>query len=121
MATLNAIAIKPKEPATRTQIEDTLAALQSFVEGYIEISYPFDDEVIVIGNDEAKLIGMEGTRRINDHIYAGPLLLVGDDLQGGLRSLTEEETAKYLERFKEPEEISEEETQADVGFYVWSF
>jgi hypothetical protein len=46
---------------------------------------------------------------------------VGDDMQGGLRSLTEEETTKYLERFKDPEEISDEETQDDVGFFVWSF
>lgn len=121
MATLNAIKIEPKEPATKIEIEDTLVALQSFVDGYIEITYPFDDGVIVIGNDEAKLIGMEGNRHINGSVYAGQILLVGDDGQGGLRSLTEAETEKYLELFKEPEEISEEEVQADTGFYFWSF
>ena len=121
MAILNGIKLEPKKPAVKVQVEDTLEALQSFVEGYIECSYPFDDGVIVVGNDEAKLIGMEGTCRINGAVYAGPLLLIGDDMEGGFRSLTDEETEKYLELFKEPEEIADEEVQNDIRFYFIPF
>ncbi len=35
------------------------------------------------------------------------------------RSLTDEEIARYLRRFAEPEQISDEEVQADVGFTLF--
>ena len=77
--------------------------------------------MVVYGNDEAKLIGMEGNRRINGHIYAGPIVIVGDDGMGDNADLTEAQVKRYVEMFAEPEDIPDEETQADVGFTFISF
>jgi len=118
---IRAIKIMPGEPAKEVVIEDTLQSLQSEVEGYIEMTYPFDDNAIVVGNEEAKLIGMRGNRRINGSIYAGPLLIVADDGEGGTTDLTEEQVKHYLKKFKEPQAISDEETANDVGFSLFTF
>ena len=118
---VRAIKIEPNRPAYEVEMEDNLEAMQEAVEGWIEITYPFDDPIFIVGNDEAKLIGKKGNRRINGAIYAGNLLIMGDDGCGGTRSLTDGETRRYLERFKDPEEISDEEVQEDIGFIVWSF
>ena len=53
--------------------------LSAAVGGLIELTHPFNDEACVIGNDEAKLIGMDGNRKIGQSIYAGPILIVGDN------------------------------------------
>ena len=71
-----------------------------------------------VGNEEAKLIGMEGNRHIGDAVYAGPLYLVADQ-NGDLRSLTDEQILTYGKMFEEPEDISPEEVEADTGFYIY--
>lgn len=112
------VKIEPNKPAYETFIEDGLKPLQDAVEGYIEITYPFDEDVYLVGNEEAKLIGLKGNRRIGGAIYAGNLLIVGDDGEGGSRDLTDDEVKKFVEMFKEPENIDDDEVQNDVGFTV---
>ena len=73
------VIVEPHKPAYEALVEDSLESLQRAVKGYIEITYPFDDNAMVIGNEEAKLIGMEGNRRVNGSVYAGPLLIAADD------------------------------------------
>lgn len=107
------------EPGMRpyeARIGDSLESLQAAVGGYIECTYPFDDNAFVIGNEEAKLIGMDGNRRINGAVYAGPLLIAGDDGEGGTTDLTDEQIRTYQSRFSEPERITREEVEADTGF-----
>lgn len=95
--------------------------MQEAVGGYIEITYPFEDNAIVISNEESKLIGMDGNRRVNDQIYAGPMLISADDGSGELTDLTDEQVAKYTEIFRHSEEISQEEVENDTGFTFYSF
>ena len=78
---------------------------------------------MVIGNEEAKLIGMEGNRRINGSVYAGPLLIAADDGEGGTTDLTDEQIERYRQMFSMPEDISDDEVQADTGFFIagWSY
>ena len=118
---LRAILVEPNKAAVECTIENTLESLQHVVDGWIEITYPFDDDVMVVGNEEAKLIGLEGNRRINGQIYAGNLLLVADDHEGDFRSLTDDEVAKYLKRFAKPESISSDDVQNDIGFQIFTF
>ena len=71
-------------------------------------------------NEEAKLIGMEGNRYLDDghSIIAGPFFVCGlteDDFRG----LTEEEVQKYMNKYAEPEIISQEEVEADTGFMLY--
>ena len=79
-----------------------------------------DDETCLVGNEEAKLIGMEGNRYLDDghSIIAGPFFVCGlteDDFRG----LTEEEVQKYMNKYAEPENISQEEVEADTGFMLY--
>ena len=53
-------------------------------------------------------------------IIAGPFFVCGETLDD-FRSLTDEETQKYLERFSEPEDISRAEVEADMGFTFYSW
>lgn len=95
--------------------------LRDAVMGTIEITRPFDDDIAIVGNDEAKLINMEGNRRVGTGIYAGPMLIVGDNGSEDFVALSQEQADRYMERFAEPEDISQEETESDVGFLVYGF
>ena len=115
------IVIEPHKASYEAVIPDKLESLQEAVSGYIEITYPFEDNVIVISNEESKLIGMDGNRRVNGQIYAGPMLISADDGSGELTDLTNWQIAKYTEIFRHPEEISREEVENDTGFTFYSF
>lgn len=115
------LVIEPHKAPYEMTIPDGLDPLQQAVKGYIEATYPFDDNAFIIGNEEAKLIGLEGNRRIGDTIYAGTILIVADDGQGGTTDLTDEQIGKYTEMFKTPEDITPEEVQNDVWFKVIGF
>lgn len=114
------LVLMPGERPYRAVIPDKLSELQRSVGGYIEITYPFDDNCLVVGNDEAKLIGMEGNRRINGQIYAGPLLLAGDDYLGGFCDLTPAQIQKYEAQFRKPEQITGEEVEKSIRFEVFA-
>ena len=118
--------ILPHRPPVVTYVKDNLHDLQMAVsdhgeEALIEYTYPFDDDCMVLGNEEAKLNGMKGNRRLYGSIYAGPIYITRDDGVGGLCSLTDEQVQQYSEMFAEPHDISDEETQADVGFTTFGW
>ena len=113
--------IEPHKAPYEAVIPDKLESLQEAVGGYIEITYPFEDNAIVISNEESKLTGMDGNRRVNGQIYAGPMLISADDGSGELTDLTDEQITKYTEMFRNPEEISQEEVENDSGFTFYSF
>ncbi len=68
----------------------------------------------MVGNEKAKLVGLKGNRHINESVYAGTSIIIGDDGQGGFMSLTEEQSEAYSEMFAEPEEISDDEVESDI-------
>ena len=113
--------VEPNRHPFISEIAKSLDAEQKAVGGLIEAVYN-NDETALICNEEAKLIGMKGNRRLdNGHsIIAGPFFVVGltsDDF----RSLTEEEANKYMDRFAQPENISKEEVESDMGFTLMMF
>ena len=117
---LRIVYVEPhKEPVIK-EIEDNLSAYQKEVCGLIEIVYNGDGTLLVC-NDEGKLRGMDGNRRIRNgsSVIAGPFFIIGDDGEN-FRSLTEDEAETYMERFREIEEIGKEETEADMGFTFYS-
>lgn len=117
---LKVVYVEPNKPATEAEILPDLDHLQQAVGGLIECIYN-GDGTIIVGNDEAKLLGMEGNRRLGGgSVIAGPFFVVGDAGED-FRSLTDKETQKYLQRFQEPEKISRQEVEADMGFVFYSF
>ena len=112
--------VEPGRPAYEAEILHKLEVEQKAVGGLIECVYN-DDETAIVCNDEGKLRGMEGNRRLNNGktIIAGPFFVCGlteDDFRG----LTDTEAQTYLERFAQPEDISQEEVEADMGFTIIS-
>lgn len=123
---LKTLMILPNEKPIETRVIDTLDNWQRAVsrlgeDSMMEVTYPFDDSAVVVGNEEAKLIGMEGNRRVGNSIYAGPLYIVNDDGCGNFCDLTDEQIKKYNNMFEEPEDISPEEVENDCGFSVFGF
>ncbi len=116
------LVIEPMKAPYPMLIPDGLAPLQQAVDGYIECTYPFEgDNAFVISNEEAKLQNLPGNRHLNGDIYAGVMLIAGDDGHGGTTDLTDEQIEKYTERFAEPELISDAEVQKNnfirfIGF-----
>ena len=108
---------KPVIRKLRNEYEDISRA----VGGLIEHIYQ-EDGTILVANEESKLLGMDGNRRLNDgkSILAGPFFVVGDDGED-YRSLTEEEIKKYMNRFDEIEEITPEEVAEDMWMIVTTF
>lgn len=110
--------VEPNKPAYETEILHTLEAEQKAVGGgLIQVLYWNDDNTAIVANDESKLNGMPGNRRFGDgtSIIAGPFFVCGlteDDF----RSLTDEEVMKYMNKFAVPDEISQDEVEADMGF-----
>ena len=117
---LKVVYVEPGKPPYEAEILHTLEAQQKAVGGFIEPVY-LEDDITLVGNEESKLIGMPGNRRLDSgSIIAGPFYLVGD-AGDDFRSLTDEETQRMMERFEQPEDISPEEVEADTGFYFISF
>lgn len=113
--------VEPHRAPYVSMIPNTLEAKQKAVgDGLIEVTYNGDDTCL-ISNDESKLIGMDGNRRIWDGngIIAGPFFVCGDAGEE-FRGLTDEEVMRYMDRFAEVEDISTEEVEADMGFTLYT-
>lgn len=117
---LTVVMVEPHKAPYVTKIDDELSALQKAVGGYIEV-VGNGDGTLIICNEEGKLQGLEGNRRIRDgaSVIAGTFFVVGDDGEN-FRSLTESEVVKYMDRFKEIEDISQDEVEADIGIIFYS-
>ncbi|MBO5016001.1 MAG: DUF3846 domain-containing protein [Bacteroidaceae bacterium] len=116
---MRVVYVEPNKPAYVAEVEHTLKGEQRAVKGLIKPVYIENDGTCLICNEEAKLEGMEGNRRFGDgsSIIAGPFFVVGlteDDFRG----LTDKEVMKYMDRFSEPEQISQEEVQGDMGITI---
>lgn len=116
---LRVVMVEPGKPAYETEIDNTLEAEQKAVGGYIEV-VPLGDGKLLICNEDGKLNGMQGNRRIGKDIIAGPFFIVGED-GDEFRSLTDEETKESLKRFAEPEENSQEEVENAMSAGVMFF
>ena len=111
---LRIVYVEPGGPPFVSEVGRDLLSMQKAVLGPIETVYNRDGTVLLC-NDEGKLIGMEGNRHVEDDVIAGPFILVGDNGES-LRSLTDAEVDRYMERFAQPEEISQEEVEESSGF-----
>ena len=105
---MTVLVVEPiKEPHVK-EIDPGLHALQAEIGGNISTSYPFDDPVGLVLNDEGKLIGLDLNRSLRDEhgeiydIVAGTFLVVGLGPESFV-SLPPDMIQKYTEQFKCPE------------------
>ena len=112
---ITALMVEPNKHPIITTIKNDLDSLQKAVsigadyQGLIEI-IGIDDGVCILCNEDGKLIGLEGNRRVGTDIIAGVFYVVGEDGYGNLTSLSEDELQTYQTRFREPEHY----TQSDI-------
>lgn len=113
--------VEPSKAPYEAEIGNDLRSMQRAVgNGLIEPIF-MDDGCVLVGNEEGKLRGMQGNRHLDGGgIIAGPFFICGDAGED-FRSLTDEEVNKYMEKYAEPENISDDETQSDVGFIFYGF
>ena len=105
---MDVLLVQPNAFPRPVTIENGLEALQAAVGGDIEATYPFDDNVALVINDEGKIAGLPLNRALRTEdgdiydIVAGDFLVVGlteDDFG----SLTPEQMEKFERQFHQPE------------------
>ena len=105
---MKVLKVEPYQLPEVKAIDSGLSSLQHEVKGWIEATYPFEDPVAIICNEEGKLNGMEFNRAIRDEngevreIIAGPFLIVGLG-EEDFTSLSEDMVQKYKRMFAQPE------------------
>ena len=116
---MKVVMVEPNKPAYVTEIGNDLESLQKAVGGGLiePIGYLHDPDAIMVGNEEAKLIGMEGNRRFIEGIVAGPFFICGDDGED-FCSLTDEQCEKYVREFAQPHEITQDEVEQDMRIEI---
>ena len=107
---IKVLAIRPACKPEVVEIDNELKAFQSFVGGYIQVLYPWKDEVGIICNDEGKFCGVELNRALRNNegkvydIIAGDFLIAGLDGED-FGSLSDEQVERYSKRFAVPEQF----------------
>lgn len=106
--TMTVLLVEPNKYPEVKEIGTDLDSLQQAVGGNIEVTYPFEDNVGLVVNEEGKINGMPLNRAVRDDagevmdIIAGSFLVVGltEDSFG---SLTQEQIGKFEQEFHQPE------------------
>lgn len=105
---IKVILVEAGKKAKITEIENTLEEKQRIVNGYIEVVYPFDEDVCLVCNEEGKFDGSLPNRallneniKITDIIF-GTFIICGVGGEDFI-SLEEEQIHKYQEMFCYPE------------------
>ena len=117
---MKVVMVEPNKPAYVAEIGNDLESLQKAVGGGLiePIGFLHDPDAIMVGNEEAKLIGMEGNRRFSEGIVAGPFFICGDDGED-FCSLTDEQCEKYVRQFAQPHTITQDEVEQDMKIIIF--
>lgn len=107
---IRVLVVEPQKEPRISEIKNHYTAMQEIVEGDIECVALPDVDCHIYCNDEGKLNGCPGNRKLdNEDILCGTFLICADDGEGNDISLTDEQIQRYMERFGEPEQYSDEE------------
>lgn len=108
---IRVILVESGKKAKIAEIENTFEEKQRIVNGYIEVVYPFDEEVCIVCNEEGKFDGSLPNRALLDKNIKVADIIFGTFIICGVEgecfaSLTEEQIHKYQEMFYYPEIFS---------------
>ena len=105
---MKVLIVEPGKSPYEAEIEGGLEAMQAIVGGNIEVTYPFEDPVGLICNEEGKFEGLPLNRALflEDgrpyDIIAGTFFVAGLD-EEDFADLPQDLMDKYMERFRDPE------------------
>lgn len=117
---IRVLKIEPHKEPQVIHIKNSLESLQKEVDGYLEIVV-ISPTAMMVFNEEGKIIGLEGNRRFNNDVIVGNIIIAGIDDNRDTCSLSDAELKTYMERFKQPEEISQEEIDSTSTFNIRFF
>ena len=106
--TLSVLQIAPGQHPKPIEIDNDLKALQQAVGGSIGASYPFEDPVAIVYNDDGKLMGLPLNRALRDEsgeaydVVAGTFLVVGLGRQMLVLSVPDENVRTETAKAKPP-------------------
>lgn len=106
--TMTVLLVEPEKYPRPVEIGTDLEDLQKTVGGYIEVTYPFDENVGLVMNKEGKLEGLPLNRALRDDegqiydVVAGSFLVVGLT-EESFGSLTPDQMQKFEQQFHQPE------------------
>ena len=102
---LKIVYVEPGKAPFVSEVGSDLKSMQKAVDGYIQPIY-LGDGTILVCDDEAKLKGSAGNRRLGDSIIAEPFFIAGEAGES-FRSLTDTEIEKYMKKFAQSEQITQ--------------
>ena len=107
---MRVLKIEPGKKPEVLELADRLEEMQKVVGGYIQALYPFDDPVVLVCNEEGKLLGLLPNRALRDEegdiydVVCGTMFLCGAPPDSEhFCGLTAEQIEKYEKRFHCPE------------------
>lgn len=108
---MKVVLVRPGVPAEITEIEHTLEVMQKLVGGYIEAYEPFEDDAVIVCNEEGKvladpvmnraIVGPDG--KLIDIICGTFFICYAPPMSEDFLSLPDEMAEKYAEVFKVPD------------------
>jgi len=98
---IKGLLVEANELPQEIVFKNDLKTIQKLVEGGLENAYLLDDrDIVLICNEEGKNENMPWNRYIGHDIIAGPFIVVNKDyMNGGYKSLTENQILKYKIKF----------------------
>ena len=118
---IRVLMVEPMESPKLVTLQNDLDSLQKAVsigasyQGLIEL-VPFEDNVLILCNEEGKLNDLSPNRRFGHDILCGVFYVVAEDDEGELISLTSEQVEKYSEFFGQIDIIQAEEVDDTILF-----
>ncbi len=112
---IQVVIVEPHKNPTISTIRTKLENLQEAVGGLIEI-INIEENICILCNEEGKLIGLEGNRKLGDDILVGTFYVCGSNDEGELISLTDSQIEKYIKFFWEPQTFTQGEIENSIVF-----
>ena len=112
---IKVVMVEPNKHPIVTTIKTKLENLQEAVGGLIEI-IDIEPNICILCNEEGKLIGLEGNRKLGDDILVGTFYVCGSNDEGDLVSLTNSQIDKYIKFFWEPQTFTQGEIEDSIVF-----
>ncbi len=108
---MKVLLIEPHEPPKPIVLDGSLASMQDAVGGTIQAVYSFSESVVLVCNDEGKLLGLplnralrgEETGEVYDIICGTFFLCAAPPDSDSFASLNDEQIVRYTEKFSVPE------------------
>ena len=114
---LRVVYVEPGKPAYEAEVGNNLRYIQKAVGGLFD-TVRLDPKTVIVCNDEGKLNGMQGNRRLdNGTVLAGPFFIVGKKGEN-FASLSDQQVSAYLDKFAQTHEITQAEVEADTYFIL---